>query len=72
MEDVKKAVERAEYFTVQLFRGVGKFDRGACDSLASAREMGAEMEKAANNGKRALIYAVCGERGVLVPRDFVL
>lgn len=72
-QEVAKAVSEAEYFSVKLFRGVGRFDKGACDSLAAARDMGSRMEKAAGNGKGALIYAILPTgSGVLVPRDFVL
>lgn len=68
-----EAIAKAEYFSVCLFRGVGAYDRGACDSLSAARDMGERMEKAAGNGKGALIYAILPTgSGVLVPRDFVL
>lgn len=72
MEDIKQAVEQAEYFAVSLFRGVGAFDKGACDSLPAARDMARRMEAEAKGSRLSLVYAVRGTRSVLVPRDFVL
>ena len=72
MDDIKQAIEEAEYFAVSLFRGVGAFDRGACDSLVAARDMGRRMEAEANGSRLSLVYAVRKSRSVLVPRDFVL
>lgn len=64
-----EAAEKAAYFSVVLFRGVGRYDRGTCDSLAAARAMGTRMEKEAANGKGALIYAILPDNtGVLIPK----
>lgn len=70
MDEIRRAVEAADYFTTILFHGTRSYDKGNCDSLLAARNMGERMELAANNGRRALVYAVCGSQAVLVPRDF--
>lgn len=56
------------YYSVCLFRGRGAYDRGACDSLPAAKAMAEAMARAANNGRKALIYAVyeCGRSELIV------
>lgn len=69
-QEIAKAVAEAEYFSVKLFRGAGRYDSGNCDSLSAARDMGSRMEAAARNGRKAMVYAVASSRSVFVPPSF--
>lgn len=66
------AIASARQFTATLFRGVGKFDKAEAPSLPAIRAKAAEMEKAAKNGKRAMIHAVVNGKAIPVPASFML
>jgi hypothetical protein len=65
-------IEQATRFDVALFLGAGRFARATeLPTIAEARARGAEMERAANNGRLAMIYAISPEgRSVLVPKTY--
>lgn len=63
------AILAAKEFTAKLFRGKGKWDEATSTSLAGIRAQAASLEKAAANGKKALVYAMLEGKAVPVPAE---
>lgn len=69
--EVADAVANADYFTANLFKGTGQYDRHDLVSLDFARQAGALLEDIHRNGRKAMIYAVLKSgKSVFVPASF--
>lgn len=65
-------IERAKTFKVSVFAGRGKYLQAERPTLALARQWGPALEKEANNGKKAMVYAIDPETdsSVFVPAAY--
>lgn len=64
-------IERADYFEVSVFLGVGRFQTIEFSDLPTAREGAKIMEAQINNGRRGMVYAVSPEgRSTFVPPSY--
>lgn len=64
------AISGARQFQATLFLGTGKFEKAEAANLPAIRTKAAEMEKAAGNGRKAMIHAMIDGKAVPVPHNF--
>lgn len=70
--EFQQAYDRADCYIVSLFLGTGKYDKRPAPDLETARAYGDEMEKAHQNGRKKMVYAISPEGvSMIIPDDFV-